>query len=401
MISNTTSMPRHERLVCHPIYTRLRCWPRWMDAWLKGSGTMAESPLDRQDPREGVRTRELLKNCFLERAEAKRDGGGVRPVSQHAFTLDGTKESSLINGGLEDGSDACVSDSQEYVVRCTSSMLLKGAKNQGQTDAGSVLDRVKGPRGRARQATERKAVMYANGIDRLRLVHPNSWRVASGLWSGRWSSKLDEYESGQELTSDPHLSCCIFYLKSRSDTEPLLLSIGQPEPRGPETSSKPKPKLDEDRQMPHPTNEELNAKRDEHCIAVTHERLLPSEWQKHNDYMAIPLFNVERVLNEGACLRFLAENTDIPLPQLYARDEDHGAAYLITEYVEGVGMNVLDVAKQETVAKELELTWKRGRLIDIYHLAVADCTRRGPLVPSFQQSSPQPTADYMTCPYHG
>ena len=61
--------------------------------------------------------------------------------------------------------------------------------------------------------------------------------------------------------------------------------------------------------MAPPTNEELNAKREEHCIAITHERkyyrvgqtwikrtLRPSEWQKHNGYMPIPLFNLERVL---------------------------------------------------------------------------------------------------------
>lgn len=118
--------------------------------------------------------------------------------------------------------------------------------------------------------------------------------------------------------------------------------------------------------MPPPTNGELNAKREEHCIAVTHERkyyrvgqtwikrsLRPTEWQKHDGYMHIPLFNLESVLNEGACLRFLAENTSIPLPRLHACFEDDGAAYLITEYVEGVGMNELDDAKRDVVRREL------------------------------------------------
>lgn len=118
--------------------------------------------------------------------------------------------------------------------------------------------------------------------------------------------------------------------------------------------------------MPPPTNAELNAKREESCIAVTTERkyykvgqtwikrsLRPSEWQKHNGYMTVPLFNPERILNEGACLLFLAENTNIPLPKLYACFEDDGAAYVITEYVEGVGMNELDAEKKEVVAKEL------------------------------------------------
>jgi hypothetical protein len=119
--------------------------------------------------------------------------------------------------------------------------------------------------------------------------------------------------------------------------------------------------------MAPPTNQELNAKREEHCVTVTPERkyyrfrdtwikrsLRPTEWQKHNGYMHIPLFNLERVLNEGACLQFLAENADIPLPKLIACFEDDGAAYLITAYVDGVGMNDLDLKSQSVVAEELQ-----------------------------------------------
>ncbi|ODA79337.1 hypothetical protein RJ55_04930 [Drechmeria coniospora] len=119
--------------------------------------------------------------------------------------------------------------------------------------------------------------------------------------------------------------------------------------------------------MAPPTNQELQAKREEHCIAITPERkyyrfgqtwikrtLRPTEWQKHNGYMHVPLFNTERVLNEGACIQYLAENTKIPLPKLLACFEDDGAAYLITEYVEGVGMNELDTAQREVVAKEVQ-----------------------------------------------
>lgn len=69
--------------------------------------------------------------------------------------------------------------------------------------------------------------------------------------------------------------------------------------------------------------------------------------------MPVPLFNLERVLNEGACLQFLATNTNIPLPRFYGCFEDDGAAYLITEYVDGVGMNELDKDKQVIVTKEL------------------------------------------------
>lgn len=119
--------------------------------------------------------------------------------------------------------------------------------------------------------------------------------------------------------------------------------------------------------MPPPTNQQMNTQREEHCFAVTPERkyyrdgqtfikrsLKPSEWQKYNGYLHVPLFNPERVLNEGACIRYLAKHTNIPLPKLYACFEDDCAAYLITEYEEGVEMASLDDAQREIVAKELE-----------------------------------------------
>ncbi|ATY65472.1 kinase-like domain [Cordyceps militaris] len=118
--------------------------------------------------------------------------------------------------------------------------------------------------------------------------------------------------------------------------------------------------------MAPPTNQELNDKREENCISITPDRkyyrvggtmvkrsLRPSEWQQHNGYMHIPLFNLERILNEGACLQFLSENTDIPLPKLYACFEDDGAAYLVTEYVDGVVMEELDEGGKKIVEKEL------------------------------------------------
>ncbi|KAG7424463.1 hypothetical protein Forpi1262_v014343 [Fusarium oxysporum f. sp. raphani] len=119
--------------------------------------------------------------------------------------------------------------------------------------------------------------------------------------------------------------------------------------------------------MAPPTNQELNEKREKNCVAVTVERkyykvgntwikrsLRPSEWQKQNGFMHVPLFNTERILNEGECLEFLAKHTDIPLPRLIACFEDDGAAYLITEYVDGVGMNKLDADGQAAVAAELQ-----------------------------------------------
>jgi hypothetical protein len=119
--------------------------------------------------------------------------------------------------------------------------------------------------------------------------------------------------------------------------------------------------------MAPPTNQQLNQSREENCVSVTPERkyyrvgdtwikrsLRPHEWQKHNGYMHVPKFNGERILNEGACLAYLAANTDVPVPKVHACPEDDGAVYLITEYIEGVGMNELDEDKQKTVSLELE-----------------------------------------------
>ncbi|KAI1113792.1 kinase-like domain-containing protein [Nemania sp. NC0429] len=128
--------------------------------------------------------------------------------------------------------------------------------------------------------------------------------------------------------------------------------------------------------MAPPTNQKLNAEREENCIGITPERkyyrcgnnyikrsLRPTEWQKHNSYLHVPKFNPERILNEGACLKFLAENTDIALPKLYACYEDDGAGYLITEYVEGVGVNELISEQQKMVGQELQKHLKTLRAL--------------------------------------
>ncbi|KAI1172564.1 kinase-like domain-containing protein [Nemania sp. FL0916] len=123
--------------------------------------------------------------------------------------------------------------------------------------------------------------------------------------------------------------------------------------------------------MAPPTNQKLNAEREEHCLSITPERkyyrcgnlwikrsLRPHEWQKHNGFMHIPKFNNERLLNEEACLKFLADKTDIPLPKLVACFEDDGAVYLITEYVDGVGMDELYDEQLKIVGEELEMHMK-------------------------------------------
>lgn len=113
----------------------------------------------------------------------------------------------------------------------------------------------------------------------------------------------------------------------------------------------------------------LNARREKDCFMITHERkyyslnnsfvkrsLRPSEWQ-HNPFdgtLSIPRFGNERLLNEGATLRFIAENTNIPVPKLYGCFEDDNAVYLVTELIEGVEMAALEPAQRKTVELELE-----------------------------------------------
>jgi aminoglycoside phosphotransferase len=63
---------------------------------------------------------------------------------------------------------------------------------------------------------------------------------------------------------------------------------------------------------------------------------------------------MERVLNEGACIKFLAERTNIPLPKVIACFEDDGAAYLILEHIDAVGMHQLNDEEKKTVAEELK-----------------------------------------------
>ncbi|KAM3522941.1 hypothetical protein NHJ13051_005401 [Beauveria bassiana] len=79
------------------------------------------------------------------------------------------------------------------------------------------------------------------------------------------------------------------------------------------------------------TNAMLNAKREKDCIKITTERkyfhadgsfvkrsLRPHEWQHSpfQGFLCIPRLGNERLLNEAATLRFIAKNTDIPVPRV-------------------------------------------------------------------------------------
>ncbi|KAF1732015.1 hypothetical protein MY5147_004543 [Beauveria neobassiana] len=117
------------------------------------------------------------------------------------------------------------------------------------------------------------------------------------------------------------------------------------------------------------TNAMLNAKREKDCITITTERkyfhadgsfvkrsLRPHEWQ-HSPFrglLCIPRLGNERLLNEAAALRFIAKNTDIPVPRVHACFEDDGAICLVTEYIEGVTMADLKPKERKVVEAEIE-----------------------------------------------
>lgn len=121
--------------------------------------------------------------------------------------------------------------------------------------------------------------------------------------------------------------------------------------------------------MPPVTNHMLNARREKDCFAITAERkyyhvdntfikrsLRPSEWQHSpfNGTLVIPRFSRERILNEAATLRFIADKTDIPVPKLHCCFEDDEAVYLVMEYIEGVDLASLEEEQRKTVEVELE-----------------------------------------------
>jgi serine/threonine protein kinase len=118
------------------------------------------------------------------------------------------------------------------------------------------------------------------------------------------------------------------------------------------------------------TNKMANAHREQDCIAITSERkyyhsgntfikrsLRPNEWQvsPHKGTIHVPRLGLERIFNEAAALKYIKENSDIPVPTLYACFEDDNAAYLVTSYVEGVSMNSLTDDQRAVVTEELEI----------------------------------------------
>jgi serine/threonine protein kinase len=117
------------------------------------------------------------------------------------------------------------------------------------------------------------------------------------------------------------------------------------------------------------TNKMLNQHREDGCFAITMERkyyhientfikrsLRPREWQVSpiKGTIHVPRLGRERILNEAATLKYIRENSDIPVPTLHGCFEDDGATYLTMDYVDGVSMNSLTDDQKKIVTKELE-----------------------------------------------
>ncbi|KAB8339130.1 hypothetical protein FH972_022066 [Carpinus fangiana] len=120
--------------------------------------------------------------------------------------------------------------------------------------------------------------------------------------------------------------------------------------------------------MTFTTNRLLNQAKEDGCFSITVERkyyhtgncfmkrsLRRREWQlTPMGTIYMPRLGAERIKNEAAALRFVAEHTNIPIPRLHCCFEDDEAAYLVTEYVEGVSMASLDDDKKEPVKQALK-----------------------------------------------
>jgi hypothetical protein len=64
--------------------------------------------------------------------------------------------------------------------------------------------------------------------------------------------------------------------------------------------------------------------------------LRPSEYQldaRNKPY--VPLLGPERVKNEAACLQFIRQNTNIPVPEVLDAYEDDGSFVFVTKLLSG------------------------------------------------------------------
>ena len=68
-----------------------------------------------------------------------------------------------------------------------------------------------------------------------------------------------------------------------------------------------------------------------------------------NGEAIVPLLVVERLKNETECMRFIKENTDIPVPKILDAYEEHGSYHLWMEFIDGVEMSELTDEEQSEI----------------------------------------------------
>ena len=87
----------------------------------------------------------------------------------------------------------------------------------------------------------------------------------------------------------------------------------------------------------------------------TKRSLRPQEFKVGERGVYVPRAGREKLMNEAASLRFIAEKTNIPVPTLLDEFEDDGAYCLVTRYVEGVKMTELTPEQKKIVMEEIEV----------------------------------------------
>ena len=70
----------------------------------------------------------------------------------------------------------------------------------------------------------------------------------------------------------------------------------------------------------------------------------------------VPFLVVERLQNEAACMTYIRENTDIPVPKLLDTYKENGSYYLWMEFIDGVEMSELTGEEQSKVLPQGKCT---------------------------------------------
>ena len=82
--------------------------------------------------------------------------------------------------------------------------------------------------------------------------------------------------------------------------------------------------------------------------------LAPSEYKSaRSGEVIVPFRNKERLENEVACLKYIREKTDIPVPEVLNAYEENGSFFIWTARVEGVPLKELKEEDRLKVLPEI------------------------------------------------